>query len=106
MSEQSAQCHLCPPSQSGLHAESAGLGLLKRDSTNVDNRDVSAQMLVAGVAALAGKAQASIQPIPATCRHFRNCVPREIADELRNADPEPCPVCDAMPHRQARVERW
>jgi hypothetical protein len=28
-------------------------------------------------------------------------VPREYADELRDADPEPCPVCDALPHRQA-----
>jgi len=23
-----------------------------------------------------------------------------MADELRDADPEPCDVCDAMPHRQ------
>jgi hypothetical protein len=38
-----------------------------------------------------------------TCRHFRYEVPREYADELRDADPEPCPVCDALPHRKARV---
>ena len=36
-----------------------------------------------------------------TCRHFRYEVPREYADELRDADPEPCPVCDALPHRKA-----
>jgi hypothetical protein len=36
-----------------------------------------------------------------TCRHFRYQVPREYADELRDADPEPCPVCDALPHREA-----
>ena len=35
-----------------------------------------------------------------TCRHFRYQVPRECADELRDADPEPCPVCDALPHRK------
>lgn len=35
-----------------------------------------------------------------TCRHFRNQVPQEYADELREADPEPCPLCDALPHRQ------
>jgi len=27
-------------------------------------------------------------------------VPREDADELRDADPENCPVCDALPHRR------
>jgi len=36
-----------------------------------------------------------------TCRHFRYEVPSECADELRDADPEPCPVCDVLPHRQA-----
>jgi len=36
-----------------------------------------------------------------TCRHFRYQVPRECADELRDADPEPCPVCDVLPHRKA-----
>jgi len=30
-------------------------------------------------------------------------LPRELADELREADPEPCPVCDAMPHRKRLV---
>jgi hypothetical protein len=38
-----------------------------------------------------------------TCRHFRNQVPREYADELRDADPEPCEVCDALPHRKAQA---
>jgi hypothetical protein len=38
-----------------------------------------------------------------TCRHFRYQVPREYADELRDADTEPCPVCDALPHRKARM---
>ncbi|HTI97932.1 MAG TPA: hypothetical protein VL527_03435 [Dongiaceae bacterium] len=37
-----------------------------------------------------------------TCKHFRNQVPREVADELRDADPEPCPVCDALPHRKVQ----
>jgi hypothetical protein len=37
-----------------------------------------------------------------TCRHFRYQVPREYADELRDADPEPCPVCDGLPHRRAQ----
>lgn len=37
-----------------------------------------------------------------TCKHFRFLIPREDADELRDADPEPCPVCDEMPHRR----RW
>ena len=35
-----------------------------------------------------------------TCRHFRYQVPRAEADELRDSDPNPCPVCDALPHRQ------
>lgn len=39
-----------------------------------------------------------------TCRHFRYQVPRECADELRDADPEPCPVCDALPHRKAMAK--
>jgi hypothetical protein len=38
-----------------------------------------------------------------TCRHFRHQIPREEADELRDADPEPCEVCDRLPHRQWRV---
>jgi len=38
-----------------------------------------------------------------TCRHFRYQVPREYADELRDADPETCPVCDVLPHRQTMV---
>ena len=38
-----------------------------------------------------------------TCRHFRFQVPREEADELRDADPEACPVCDALPHRRQRA---
>src|SRR5688572_22947179 len=40
-----------------------------------------------------------------TCRHFRYQVPREYADELRDADPEPCPVCDVLPHREARATK-
>jgi len=39
-----------------------------------------------------------------TCRHFRYQVPRECADELRDADPEPCSVCDALPHRKAMAK--
>lgn len=38
-----------------------------------------------------------------TCKHLRNMLPREDADELRDADPEPCPVCDRLPHRQRRL---
>jgi len=38
-----------------------------------------------------------------TCRHFRFQVPREVADELRDADPGPCPVCDTLPHRRQRT---
>ena len=39
-----------------------------------------------------------------TCRHFRYQVPREIADELREDDPEPCEVCDSMPRRKPVAE--
>jgi hypothetical protein len=35
-----------------------------------------------------------------TCCHYRYLVPREVADELRDSDPKPCPVCDALPHRK------
>ena len=35
-----------------------------------------------------------------TCRHYRYRLPRELADELRDADPLPCEVCDALPHRR------
>lgn len=35
-----------------------------------------------------------------TCKHFRFLLPRDDADELRDADPEPCPLCDAQPHRR------
>jgi len=59
----------------------------KQDRSGVDNCDASAQML-------------ALHSV--TCRHFRNQVPSEIADELRNDDPEPCPVCDALPHRGNR----
>ena len=38
-----------------------------------------------------------------TCRHFRYQLPRELADELRDADPIPCEVCDSMPHRKWMV---
>ena len=40
-----------------------------------------------------------------TCRHFRYELPREYADELRDADPEPCPVCDVLPHRKALASK-
>jgi hypothetical protein len=39
-----------------------------------------------------------------TCRHFRYELPHELADELRSADAEPCPVCDAMPRRSVLPE--
>ncbi len=106
MSDQPTQSNLYPPNQSSPRAESNGLGILKSNWTNVDNRDVSAQMLATSAAAAARSAQANVKPFPATCRHFRHYVPREFADELRDADPEPCPVCDAMPHRKAKVEQW
>ena len=32
-------------------------------------------------------------------------MPREEADELRDADSEPCPVCDVLPHRQKQVHQ-
>ena len=35
-----------------------------------------------------------------TCRHFRFQLPREVSDELRDADPSCCDVCDALPHRR------
>ena len=35
-----------------------------------------------------------------TCRHFRFRLPREVADELRDADSLGCEVCDALPHRR------
>ena len=31
-----------------------------------------------------------------SCRHYRFQLPREEADELRAADPFPCPVCDPL----------
>ena len=65
---------------------------------STDNRDASARMLAINPIALFDAELASI-----TCRHFRNQVPREIADELRDQDPEPCHVCDTMPHRRHRI---
>jgi hypothetical protein len=41
-----------------------------------------------------------------TCRHFRNWIPREDADELRDADPEPCELCDRLQHRSATFQQW
>jgi hypothetical protein len=32
-------------------------------------------------------------------------VPQEVADELRNADPEPCAICDAIPRRRYLNQR-
>jgi hypothetical protein len=40
-----------------------------------------------------------------TCRHFRYQVPQDVADELRNADPEPCEICDALPRRRYSNQR-
>ena len=65
---------------------------------STDSRDASARMLAINPIALSDAELASI-----TCRHFRNQVPREIADELRDQDPEPCHVCDTMPHRRHRI---
>ena len=41
-----------------------------------------------------------------TCCHFRNMIPREDADELRAADPEPCEICDNLRYPSASVEEW
>jgi hypothetical protein len=42
-----------------------------------------------------------------SCRHFRNVIPREEADELREADPQPCAICDSLMHRSAGfTEQW
>ena len=78
-------------------AEVQGAGVQPPFRTGADNQDASAQMLALYPAAFPD----SKSPM-ATCRHFRNQVPREIADELRDNDPEPCHVCDAMPHRRNR----
>jgi len=94
MSNQAAQGDLSPQSPPEVQAD--GTGVQKTDRAGADNRDASARMLALHPAAFPGA-----KPAPETCRHFRNQVPREIADELRDADPEPCPVCDALPHRRA-----
>jgi hypothetical protein len=36
------------------------------------------------------------------CKHFRYEIPHELSDELRNADPLPCDVCDVLQHRRVR----
>src|SRR6187402_2415947 len=95
MSNQAAQEDISPLSLPGVR--SGGAGVQKPDQAGVDNRDASAQMLALQPADFSAK------PASATCRHFRNQVPREIADELRDYDPEPCHVCDAMPHRRNRA---
>lgn len=41
-----------------------------------------------------------------TCRHYRFQIPREDADELRAADPLPCPVCDNLPQRHFQTVDW
>jgi len=41
-----------------------------------------------------------------TCRHYRFQIPREDADELRAADPEPCLVCDSLPRRNFQTIVW
>jgi len=86
-----------------LAQEDSSLDIASRDSAGaqntsqpgIDNRDSSVRML-----ALYPAAFPNAKPAAATCRHFRNQVPREIADELRDNDPEPCYVCDTMPHRR------
>lgn len=100
MSNESQRSNPGPPSQHCVSDESRGRGK-PIDEADADNRDVSAQMLALGSAA--DTARASAKPVPKTCRHFRYHVPRAIADELCDADPEPCPICDAMPHRRSRT---
>ena len=41
-----------------------------------------------------------------TCRHYRFQIPREDADDLRAADPEPCAVCDNLPKRKSQTVIW
>ena len=93
MSNQVAQGALSPLSLPSVQTN--GTGVQKTDQSGVDNRDASARML-----ALHPTAFPDAKPAFETCRHFRNQVPREIADGLRDDDPELCPVCDAMPHRR------
>lgn len=40
-----------------------------------------------------------------SCPHFRYRLPDEDAAELRAADPNPCPVCDAIQERRRQV-KW
>ena len=75
------------------HEDIRGVVAQETFKPGTDHRVASAQML----------ALSDAWPAPTTCRHFRNLVPREIADELRDADSEPCRVCDTLPHRRNRV---
>jgi len=72
-------------------------GVRNTSVPGMDNRDASVHML-----ALYPATFPDTNPASATCRHFRNQVPRELADELRDNDPEPCYLCDTMPHRRNR----
>ncbi len=70
-----------------------------------DCRAASAQMLALVATTEASSLKASTET-QITCRHFRFRVPRGDADELRDADPQPCPVCDVLPHRKTRDIQW
>ena len=93
MNDQATQQDLSPLSLLGVQADGT---TAQTGQLGVDSRDASSRML-----ALHPAVFPAANPIFVTCRHFRNQVPREIADELRDDDPETCPVCDAMPHRRA-----
>src|SRR5829696_2015727 len=74
-----------------------GAAVQQTSLPGIDNRDASARMLALYPLTFPDPKQAA-----ATCRHFRNQVPREIADELRDNDSEPCYLCDSTPHRRNR----
>ena len=38
-----------------------------------------------------------------TCRHYRFRIPTEDADALREADCEPCELCDSLPRKTRSV---
>jgi hypothetical protein len=71
-----------------------------------DQREASLQMLAVGSTAVASQPAVAAQSLRGTCRHFRYRLPRVDADELRRADPAPCPVCDAEPTRQFKMVQW
>lgn len=41
-----------------------------------------------------------------TCRHYRFQVPRMDADELREADATPCPLCDHQQRANFQMIDW